>query len=224
MPTTLGRTVGPVSTGAERILIVRHGATEWSAAGRHTGRTDVPLTAAGRTEAEHLGQLLKGLVETPPVHVFTSPLGRATETARLAIPGATATVVDSLAEWDYGSIEGRTTDEVRAVHPGWDLFGDGTPDGESLHQVAARTQAFIAKMERMAAAGTVIVFGHGHAGRVLTALLLGWPAATAGSLYSDTASVAMIDRRRGQFVLRGWNLRSGRVIDHRLHPLPLRER
>lgn len=208
MPAALRRTVGPVSSGAQRILVVRHGTTEWAADGRHTGRTDVPLTATGRAEAEALSQVLRPLVEVAPVHVFTSPLSRAADTARLAIPGATATVVDGLAEWDYGSIEGRTTAEVQAVHPGWDLFRDGTPDGESLHQVEARTRAFIAKMERMATTGTVVVFGHGHAGRVLVALLLGWQAALAASLYSDTASVAVVDRRREQLVLRGWNLRN----------------
>lgn len=191
----------------QRILIVRHGETEWSASGRHTGRTDVALTDGGRDEGRALGPLLRTLVTETPVVVFCSPLQRAVETAQLAIPRATPEIADGLAEWDYGSAEGRTTADLQQQIPGWDLFVDGPPGGESLNQVVARTSAFIAKMERMAKSGTVIIFGHGHAGRILSALLLGWTPTAAARLYSDTGSVAVIDNRRDQFVLHGWNLR-----------------
>lgn len=196
------------ANGPQRILIVRHGETEWSAAGRHTGRTDIALSSAGQEEGRSLGPLLRSLVSESPVVVFASPLQRAIATAQLAIPRATPEIADGLAEWDYGTIEGRTTSEVQQQQPGWDLFADGAPGGESLGQVVARTTAFIAKMERMAKAGTVIVFGHGHAGRILTALLLDWPPSTAARLYNDTASVAVIDRRHDQLVLRAWNQRA----------------
>ena len=190
-----------------RIILVRHGATEWSDASRHTGRSDLPLSAAGRQEAEHLPAVLDLVVPRGTFQVFTSPLQRSTETARIALPGHQATVVDSLREWDYGSYEGRTALQIREDRPGWDLLRDGTPDGETLRQVAARCQSFIAKLERVAPGDTVVVFTHGHTGRVLTALLVGWDAAAAGQLHNDTGSVAVVDLRRGKYVLAAWNLR-----------------
>ncbi len=190
------------------VVLVRHGATEWSAAGRHTGRTDVPLSAEGRTEAARLKGVLMSVIPPGPVHVFTSPLARAADTCAIVMPGAQPVVSDALVEWDYGSIEGRTTEEVRRANPAWDLFEDGTPDGESLSQVVARCHSFVAKVERVAAGGTVVAFTHGHVSRVLTTQLLGWPASAAASIYNGTASVAVVEWRRGVPVLSGWNLRA----------------
>lgn len=191
-----------------RVVIVRHAATEWSAAGRYSGRTDLELSAGGRAEAATIRRILAAVVPEGPTALFSSPLRRALDTCTVALPGVEPTVVDGLAEWDYGSVEGRTAEEVRAEVPGWDLFEHGTPGGESLLQVVARCQAFIAKMERVAAGSTVIAFTHGHLGRVLTALLLDWPPAAAATLINDTASVAVIDLRRGRYVLSAWNRRA----------------
>lgn len=200
----------PLSPSATptRILVVRHGATPWSGSGRHTGRTDLPLTDTGRHEAETLTTVLRPLVPAGLVAVFSSPLQRSIETCRLALRGAEPEIVDSLAEWDYGSLEGLTTAEIQATDPEWDLFTHGTPDGESISQVVARCNAFIAKVERVAAGGTVIAFTHGHVGRVLTALLIGWQPSWAATLYNGTGSVGVIDLRHGAYVLSGWNLRA----------------
>lgn len=190
-----------------RIVLVRHGATEWSDASRHTGRSDIELSAPGRDEGRALQRVLGDVVPRGEVDVFTSPLRRARQTAALAMPDIEPTVVDSLVEWDYGSIEGRTALEVRDINPTWNLLTDGTPDGESLAQVAARCQSFIAKIERVSAGKTVVAFTHGHTGRVLTALLVGWAPAAAGQLHNDTGSVGIVDLRRGQYVISGWNVR-----------------
>lgn len=198
--------LSPNATPA-RILLVRHGETAWSAGGRHTGRTDVALTDEGRRQAEALTAVLRSWVPDGKVAVFSSPLQRSTETCRLALRGAEPEIADGLVEWDYGSLEGLTTAEIRSAEPDWDLFTAGTPDGESIAQVVARCNAFVAKVERVAAGATVIAFAHGHVGRVLTALLIGWPTDTAAKLYNDTGSVGVVDLRRGEYVLAGWNLR-----------------
>ena len=191
-----------------RVVVVRHGATEWSDSSRHTGRTDIALSAAGRDEAAALRTLLRQVVPRGDVFVFSSPLRRALDTCTIALgDDVHPTVVDSLAEWDYGSYEGLTALELRERQPGWELFRDGTPDGETLAQVTARCQSFIAKLERTAAGGVVVVFTHGHTGRVLTALLVGWPASAAAQLHNDTGSVGIVDLRRGRYVLSGWNRR-----------------
>lgn len=189
------------------MLVVRHGATEWSRAGRHTGLTDLPLDEGGREEAVRLGDLLRErLAGVEPV-VVCSPLRRAVETAELALPGSPITIVEALREVDYGSYEGRTTAEITASEPGWELFAGGTPDGEGLAQVVARCDAVIAKLERTAAGRTVVAVTHGHVGRVLVARLLGLPGSVAATLYHDTGSLGIVERRRGANVLSSWNVR-----------------
>ena len=203
-------------SGPSSILLVRHGSTEWSENGRHTGRTDLPLTDKGLRQAERLPDLLAKILATlqataeggAPL-VFTSPLQRSTETARRAVPGLEATVVDALAEFDYGTYEGLTAEEIQARQPGWNLFEDGCPGGESVHQVVARCDAFVAKLERTAAARRVIVFTHGHLSRLLTTRLVGLSAQAAAVLQNDTASVGIIDDKRGKYVITAWNLRAG---------------
>lgn len=191
-----------------RVIVVRHGATEWSDASRHTGRADIPLSPAGLAEAKALRGLLRDVVPQGHVNVYSSPLRRALDTCRVALgESVEPEVVDGLVEWDYGSIEGRTALELRETAPNWNLFTDGTPDGESLAQVSARCQSFIAKMERTSAGSVVLVFTHGHTGRVLTALLVGWAAEAAAQLHNDTGSVGVVDLRRGQYVISGWNRR-----------------
>ena len=151
--------------------------------------------------------------------VFTSPLQRARETARRAVPGVEATVVDALAEYDYGDYEGLTSAEIDATHPGWDLFKDGCPGGESLHQVTARCDSFIAKLERTAAGRTAIVFTHGHLSRILTDAPSRACSPEAGAvLQNDAASVGIIADKRGQYVITGWNIRARVTAGESRHP------
>ena len=197
-----------VVAGPALILLVRHGATDWAERGRHTGRTDVPLLEKGRHQADRLPPLLATLSEGALPLVFTSPLERARETARRAVPGVEATVVDALAEYDYGAYEGLTAEEIDKKEPGWNLFKDGCPGGETLRQVTARCDAFIAKLERTAARRTAIVFTHGHLSRILTARLVGLQPEAGAVLQSDTASVGIIADKRGSYVITGWNIRA----------------
>ena len=197
-----------VVAGPALILLVRHGATDWSEQGRHTGRTDVPLLEKGRHQADRLPPLLATLSEGALPLVFTSPLERARETARRAVPGVEATVVDALAEYDYGTYEGLTAEQISETQPGWNLFKDGCPGGETLRQVTARCDAFIAKLERTAAQRTAIVFTHGHLSRILTARLVGLQPEAGAVLQSDTASVGIIADKRGSYVITGWNIRA----------------
>lgn len=188
------------------ILLVRHGATEWSATGRYTGRTDVPLTPAGEAQATGVGSVIRHWLAGADPVVYTSPLRRAADTARLALPGHPAEEVPALAEMDYGAYEGLTTSEILERDPDWDLFATGCPGGESLPQVTARCDSFAAKLERTAAGRAVVAFTHGHLSRVLTARLVGLPGSTAAGLWNDTGSVAAIDLHRGRLVLVGWNI------------------
>ena len=197
-------------------LVVRHGETEWSSSGRHTGRTDLELTEAGQVEAMSAGALLATeLGFDEPVAVFTSPLLRARETARLALRsvslGAPDPVVTPfLAEVDYGKFEGLTSAEIVLRSPTWDLWRDGSPGGEAPADVAGRVESFVALAGDAAAdraGGTVLAFTHGHFSRALVSLVLGLPLSAAGVLINDTASLAVVRRRRGQLTLAGWNLR-----------------
>jgi probable phosphoglycerate mutase len=138
---------------------------------------------------------------------MSSPLRRAVDTAELALPDADVTIVDALREVDYGTYEGRTTAEITAEQPGWELFTNGAPNGEGLAQVVARCDSVIAKIERTAADRVVVVVTHGHLGRVLVARLLGLPGQVAATLYHDTGSLGVVERRRGSYVLTGWNIR-----------------
>lgn len=198
------------------ILLIRHGATAWSSSGRHTGRSDIDLTDFGRDQTRRLRPLLRRILDErverggrgEPM-VYTSPLARAVETAELALPEVPAEPVPMLAEVDYGEYEGLTVGEIRGERPDWDLFSHGCPGGESPAAVAARCDSFIAKMERVAPGGIVVAFTHGHLSRALTARLLGLGLGAAGTFYNDTASIAVIEDRRGDLVLTGWNLTGG---------------
>lgn len=188
------------------ILLARHGATEWSISGQHTGRTDIALTDSGIRQATAMAPLLNRLIGDEIPLVYTSPLIRAAETARLALPGWPADLTDSLQEVDYGSLEGLTHQQIEQQRPQWNLFRDGCPGGESLQQVAARCDSFIAKLERVAAGRTVVVFTHGHLSRILATRLLALSPEVGDVLHNDTASIGVIDDKRGRYVLSGWNL------------------
>jgi probable phosphoglycerate mutase len=197
--------------GPSSVLLVRHGETEWSARGCHTGRTDVPMTDAGRAQAARAGEMLATLLRSRPgALVFTSPLRRASETAAIALPDMPAEETHLLVELDYGDYEGVTVEDIHARVPDWNLFIDSAPGGESIAAATARCESFIAKLERMAAGRPVVAFTHGHFSRLLTMRLLGLPGVAAASFYNDTASIALLDHRRDRLVLTGWNIGGAR--------------
>jgi probable phosphoglycerate mutase len=186
------------------IVLVRHGETEWSASGRHTSFTDIALTARGRDEACELAPVLRS--EQFRL-VLTSPRQRARETCALAGLGAELEVTDDLCEWNYGEYEGRTTAEIREDVPGWTIFGNGAPGGETAAEVAARADRLIARAE--AAGGRVAMFSHGHFLRVLGARWIGLDATEGRLLGLDVATISVLGHERAQRVLRVWNSRRG---------------
>lgn len=186
------------------LWVVRHGETEWSRTGRHTGRTDVPMLPEGRAQAEEVGRWLARVVPDP-VLVLTSPLSRAAETCRLAGFGDRAQPTDDLLEWDYGDYEGLTTDEIRRERPGWSLWTDGAPHGETASEVGRRVDRVVATARE--AAGDVLAFAHGHVLRVLAARWVGLPPA-GGRLWTLAAgSVSALGWEREAPVLQLWNER-----------------
>ena len=191
------------------LWLVRHGETEWSAGGRHTGRTDVPLTEAGEAQARALGAALAG---HEFALVLTSPLARARETCRLAGLDDRAEVSYALVEWDYGDYEGRRTVEIREERPGWTLWADGVPNGETAAEVAARARTVIERANavfRSERGGDVVLFAHGHVLRVLTATWLGL-APEDGRLFGlETATYSVLGYERETRVIRHWNVESG---------------
>jgi probable phosphoglycerate mutase len=183
------------------IILVRHGETEWSATGRHTGRTDVALTATGRHEAGRLGAVLR---DRSPVLVLTSPRSRARDTAALA--GLDAVVDDDLAEWDYGDYEGRTTPEIRAGVPGWTVWTHEVPGGETAAQVAARADRVLVRVASVAGPDDdVVIVAHGHLLRVLGARWVGQPAAFGQHLALGTASVCVLGHDHEVPAIDRWN-------------------
>lgn len=188
------------------VLLVRHGATDWSLSGQHTGRTDRPLTPQGEEQARRIGPVIQSWLGDQQPVVYTSPLQRAARTAELAMPRHRAEPVDALVEFDYGNHEGLTTTQILERDPEWNLFASGCPGGESIMQVTARCDSFIAKLERTASGRAVVAFTHGHLSRLLTTRLLGLPAVAAAAMWNDTASLAAIDTHRGRLVLVGWNV------------------
>ena len=182
------------------VVLVRHGETEWSRAGKHTGRTDVPLTDLGRDQARAAGEALRN---RDFALVLTSPLSRAAETCRIAGFGDQAEKRDELMEWDYGAYEGRTTPEIRESEPGWLLWSSGVPGGETVGEVGLRAEAIIADVR--AAGGDALLFAHGHVLRVLTACWLGL-APDAGRLFAlDPATLSTLGYEHETAVLRVWN-------------------
>ncbi len=154
----------------EQLYLIRHGETAWSQGGQHTGRTDIPLTARGEAQARRVGERLRELQFTA---VLTSPLQRARRTCELAGLNAQPEVDAALSEWDYGQYEGLTSAEIRQRRPGWDVFRDGGPGGESPPQVSARADAVIARLRPLD--GRVAVFSHGHFLRSLAVRWIGLP-------------------------------------------------
>jgi len=184
------------------LWLVRHGETEWSLSGAHTGRTDIPLTAAGRQKAAAVGRYLTG---RRFAGVLVSPLQRARETCGLA--GYENAQIDAdLKEWDYGDYEGRTTAQIQEERPGWTLWSDGVPNGETAAQVAARAESVIARAMAVDGAGDVALFAHGHILRVLAARWLGLPPQDGRLFALGTAAVSTLGHERETRVITRWNL------------------
>ena len=184
------------------LWLVRHGETEWSLSGAHTGRTDIPLTAAGREKAAAVGRYLAG---RKFAGVLVSPLVRARETCRRA--GYENAQIDAdLSEWDYGDYEGRTTSQIQAERPGWTLWSDGVPNGETAAQVAARADSVIARALAIEGENDVILFAHGHILRVLAARWLGLPPQDGRLFALGTAAVSTLGYERETRVITRWNL------------------
>ncbi|MGL5930545.1 MAG: histidine phosphatase family protein [Dermatophilaceae bacterium] len=199
-----------MSSGAARrgrVVLLRHGETEWSATGRHTGATDVPLTAAGEAQARALGSLLAGYA---PVRVLSSPRVRARRTAELA--GLAPEVDDDLVEWDYGGYEGMTTPQIRESlgDPAWTVFDDGvvpgdTP-GETVEEVAARASRVLVRIGPDLDRGDVVLAAHGHLLRVLTATYLRQDARFGAHLVLGAGSLCVLHEEHHVPVIRTWNL------------------
>ncbi len=186
------------------IHLVRHGETEWSLSGRHTGRSDIPLTAKGEAAAREVGSRLAGKGFAA---VWSSPSQRARNTCELSGFGAGAIVKDDLAEWDYGAYEGITTKEIQASRPGWQLFRDGCPKGEAAGDVGGRADRIISEL-RLANA-PILIFSSSHFLRVLGARWLGLPPADGARFILDTASISVLGYEHDltEPVIRRWNQR-----------------
>ena len=188
-------------TTERQIWLVRHGETEWSRSGQHTGRTDIPLTEVGRSQAVAIGRRLAG---HDFALVLTSPLRRAADTAALAgFPDAQAE--DGLLEWDYGDLEGRTTPDIRTDLPGWTIWDGPWPRAETADAVGARADRVLARCLDPSVRGDVLVFSHGHLLRVLAARWLGEPANRGRIFALGTATLGVLGWEREHPVIERWN-------------------
>jgi broad specificity phosphatase PhoE len=189
-----------MALAARLVVLVRHGETPWSLAGKHTGRTDVGLTEAGREAARRVGPALAGHAFA---RVLTSPLSRALDTCRLAGFGDRAEREPALLEWHYGDYEGLTTPEIRAGRPDWSLWRDGCPGGEAPDEVAARVDPLVASLAALE--GDALVFAHGHVLRMLAARWLGLPPSEGRLFALGTAAVSALGFEREGRVIARWN-------------------
>ncbi|MBB2688076.1 MULTISPECIES: histidine phosphatase family protein [Rhizobium] len=193
-----------MSSAFPEIYLVRHGETEWSRSGRHTGRSDIPLTEVGEAAARKLAERLSGLSFAA---VWSSPSVRARKTCALAGFGSGAVIRDDLAEWDYGAYEGITTKEILAGRPGWQLFRDGCPNGETPADVGARADAVVEALRQVSA--NILIFSSSHFLRVLAARWLGLPPEGGANFVLDTASISVLgfEHDLTEPVIRRWNQR-----------------
>lgn len=188
----------------QHIYLIRHGETEWSRSGQHTGRTDIPLTAEGERAAQALGRALANHTFSP---ILSSPLARARETCRLAGFAAAAQIDPDLQEWDYGIYEGRTTLDIRAENPQWSVWLSPIVNGESLEEVATRARRVIDRVTAATAPdGNAALFAHGHILRILAACWIGQPPITGRYLALDTATISVLGYERQTRVIRRWNV------------------
>lgn len=189
-----------MSENVQEIYVIRHGETEWSLSGQHTGTTDLPLTDNGR----NLAKLLKPLIVNHSfARVLTSPLQRARETCTLAGLGEKAEVDNNLVEWNYGEYEGLTSKQIDEKRPGWMIFADGCPGGETPAEVGVRADCVIARVRTVS--GDVVLFAHGHILRVLVARWLGLPAAAGRHFLLHTGTLNVLSYYRGIPAVKIWN-------------------
>jgi probable phosphoglycerate mutase len=191
-----------MSSSYPEIYLVRHGQTEWSLSGRHTGRTDIPLTAAGEEAARKVAGRLPAIDFAA---VWSSPSQRAKSTSALAGFGDARVIKDDLAEWDYGAYEGITTKEILARRPGWQLFRDGCPEGETAADVGARADRIISQLRDVN--GTVLIFSSAHFLRIFAARWLGLPPEDGARFVLDTTSISVLgyEHDLSEPVIRRWN-------------------
>ncbi|HXG08277.1 MAG TPA: histidine phosphatase family protein [Gemmataceae bacterium] len=184
------------------VYLARHGETAWTISGQHTGRTDIPLTERGERNARRLGERLGGIAF---VRVFTSPLQRARRTCELAGYGTVAEIDPDLVEWDYGDYEGRRTADILKERPGWQLFRDGCPGGETLEALGRRADRVLERVR--AIDGNVLLFSSGHFLRFVAARWLGLEPAAARFFYLSTASLSILgyEHDKTRPVVRLWN-------------------
>jgi broad specificity phosphatase PhoE len=190
-----------------KLFLIRHGATEWSATGQHTGTTDLPLTSEGTAQLGPLARGLRHLVgdELTTALVFSSPRVRALVTAETVMGEGHVVCVDSnLAEFNYGDYEGLTTEEIWLRRPGWDMWRDGCPNGETAEDAGRRADAFLSVLDE--APDTVFAFAHGHIIRILAARAIGLEAHEGRIFALDTATVSVIEDVRGQKIIQHWNI------------------
>jgi probable phosphoglycerate mutase len=189
-------------TEARFLWLVRHGETEWSKSGQHTGRTDLPLTDVGRAQAR---DIVPKLANVALDWVLVSPRLRARETCDIAGYGPRAVIEPDLAEWDYGRYEGLTSPQIRAANPTWSLWRDGAPDGESVSDVMGRVERLLARVASLEPNRNVALFAHGHILRSVAIGALGWPPSFGEQLELGTAAVSqLVYRDRDVHVVR-WN-------------------
>jgi probable phosphoglycerate mutase len=188
------------SGSAQRVFLIRHGETEWSLSGQHTGTTDIPLTRNGRTMPTLLAPIL---AKVDFERVLTSPLQRARETCSLAGLGQAAEIEANLVEWDYGEYEGLTPKEIKAKAPGWMLFRDGCPGGEGPDDVGRRVDVVIERVRGVR--GDVALFAHGHVFRVFAARWISLPAAAGCHFLLDTATLSVLGHYRDMPAIKRWN-------------------
>lgn len=184
----------------QKVYVVRHGETEWSISGQHTGITDIPLTENGRNQVKCLQPVLANEVFAL---VLTSPLHRARETCKLSGLGDKAEVEPNLVEWNYGEYEGVTSKEIHKTVPGWLVFNDGAPGGETPEQIGARADRVIQRVR--AVQGNVALFAHGHIFRVLVARWLDLPATAGRNFLLDTGTLNILSYYRGYPAVKIWN-------------------
>jgi broad specificity phosphatase PhoE len=189
-----------MAASTRKVYVVRHGETEWSLSGQHTGVTDIPLTENGRTVARRLRPIL---AEPSFALVLSSPLSRARKTCELAGLGARAVLEPDLKEWNYGEYEGLTTKQIHAKAPGWMIFRDGCPGGETPAQVGARVDRVLATVR--ATPGDVALFAHGHVFRVLVARWIGLPPGAGQHFLLDTATLNVLGYYRDSSAVKIWN-------------------
>jgi probable phosphoglycerate mutase len=189
------------------LVLVRHGETDWSRTGQHTGRTDVALTATGEQQAVAAGKLVRRLLAgRPPAVVVSSPRQRARRTAELA-GFEPDLVTEDAAEWDYGELEGLSSAEIGQRLPGWSIWDGPVPGGEDAGQVGARLDRLLARLaELVEPAAPILVFSHGHASRCLAARWLGEPVAGGRHYRLDTGAVSSLGYEHGRPVILHWNL------------------